>query len=154
MKIARLTTITIVGQFVLLLICLGVLAYALFDIYCLKLEAKRYAITVGLEQARRNFSRGEFWLYETKLFKFSDEGTVPTDGDIKPAGKTDGPFQIYYFLVSQDGFERGHIEIQQAYVDAYNERMHLLFSHPEWFDKNGQRIPQHELQMQTTNSTK
>jgi hypothetical protein len=32
--------------------------------------------------------------------------------------------------------------------------MHQLFLHPEWFDKNGQRIPMHELQKQLTNSAK
>jgi hypothetical protein len=154
MKMPRISNLIILGQFVLLLISLGFLGYALVNNYCLKSEAKRYATTAGLEQAMRNFSRGDYYLYETKLYKFSDEGRVPTDGDIEPTGKTDGQFRIYYFLVGQEGWEKGHQEIQQAYVDAYNERMRLFFEHPEWFDKSGQRIPMHELQKQTTDSAK
>jgi hypothetical protein len=140
MKITRISNLIILGQFVLLLIGLGFLGYALVNDYCLKSEAKRYATTAGLEQAIRNFSRGDYYLYETKFFKFSDEGPVPTDGDIEPTGKTDGQFRIYYFLVGQEGWEKGHQEIQQAYIDGYNQRMHLFFEHPEWFDKNGFRI--------------
>jgi len=149
MKTPRISTLIIAGQFILLLISLGFLGYALVNNYCLKSEAKRYAATAGLEQAIRNFSRDDYYLYEIKLLKFSDEGPVPTDGDIEPTGKTDGQFRVYYFLVDQEGWEKGHQEIQQAYIDGYNQRMHLFFEHPEWFDKNGQRIPMHELHSKT-----
>jgi hypothetical protein len=151
-KIPRIAHLIILGQFVLLLICLGFLGYVLITNYCLKEEAKRYAATAGLEQATRNFSHGDYCLYEIRLYKISDEGTVSTDGDIEPAGKMNGKFKVYYFLVGQDGWERGHQEIQQSYVDGHNQRMRLFFEHPEWFDKNGQRIPMRELQKQTTNS--
>jgi hypothetical protein len=135
--------------------CLGFLGYALIDNYFLKSEAKRYATTAGFDQATRNFLRGDYCLYEVKPFKFDfndkDSGTVPTDGAIESADKMDGQFRIYYFLVDQ-GFPKGHQEIQQAFVDGHNQHMHQFFEHPEWFDKNGQRIPLRELQKQTTHS--
>ncbi len=153
----RISTIIILGQSVLLLVCLGFLAHLLMDNYVLKSEAKSYATTAGFARATHNFLRGNYCLYEVKLFKFgfndNDSGIVPTDGETKPAGKTDGGFQVYYFLVDQ-GFPKVHQEIQQAFVDGYNEQMRRYFEHPEWFDKNGQRIPMNGLQKQTTNSAK
>jgi len=118
--------------------------------YCLKLEAKQFAASAGFEQATRNFVRGHIWLYEIKRFKFGadDSGTVPSNGDIKFSDKTEGRFQIFYYLVDE-GFPKGHLEIQQAYVDGYNEHMHQFFDHPEWFDKNGHRIPLSDLKQQT-----
>lgn len=151
MKTPRISTLIIIGQSILLLICLGYLAVILVRNYCLKIEAKRYAASVGISDATRSFARGHIWLYEIKQYKFEadDSGKVPTDGDIEPSNKKDGEFQIYYFLVDES-FPYGHLETQQAYVDAYNERMRLFFNHPEWFDKNGWRIPLHELK-QTNN---
>ena len=154
MKTPRISRIIIVGQLILLLICLGYLSLILVRNYCLKLEAKRFAATAGFEEATRNYSQDHIWLYEIKQFRFGadDSGTVPTDGTSEPAGKSDGKFEIYYYLVSEE-FEKGHLEIQQAYVDAYNQRMHQYFDHPDWFDKNGHRIPSNELKRQTnTNS--
>jgi hypothetical protein len=154
MKIPRAGTLIIAGQSVLLLACLGYLVLVLVQNYCLKTEAKRYAATVGFEQATRNFTRGHIWLLEVKQFKFraEDSGTVPSDGGIEPAGKMDGQFEMYYYLVDE-GFPKGHLEIQQAYVDAYNQHMRQFFDHPEWFDKNGQRISKHELKQQTNTSS-
>ena len=149
MKRPRISTLIIVGQSILLIICLGYLAVVLVRNYCLKLEAEKFAITSGIEEAGHNFSRGYFWLYEVKQYKFGpdDSGAVPTDGTSEPSGKADGKFEIRYYLVSKE-FEWGHLEIQQTYVDAYNKRMHLLVSHPEWFDKDGHRIPSDQLKRQ------
>src|SRR6185437_14824090 len=146
----RTSTIIIVSQFVLLLICLVFLGLVLVRNYCLKSEAKQFAATAGFEEATRNFSNGRIWLYEIKQFSFGgdDSGIVPTDGTSESAGKTDGKFKIYYYLVSND-FEKGHLEIQQAYVNAYNQHMHQFFDHPDWFDKNGHRIPLSQLKRQT-----
>ena len=132
------------------LACLVILGLLLAHNYFLKLEAKRFAITSGRSEADRNFSRGYLWSYEVKQYKFGpdDSGTVPTDGTSEPSGKSDGKLEIRYYLVSKE-FEWGHLEIQQAYVDAYNERIHLLISHPEWFDKSGHRIPPTGLKPQT-----
>ncbi len=151
MKLPRVSTLIIVGQFILLLICLGLFGYSLMNNWCLKEEAKKYAIEAGFAEATHNYLRGDYCLYELKLFKFDadDSGTVPTDGTTESTGKTNGIFHIRNFLVSQKGFEYGHQEIQQAFVDAYNEHMHHYFDHPEWFDKNGQRIPLHDLKQNT-----
>jgi hypothetical protein len=155
MRKLRISTLFIIGQFILLLVCVVFLGITLWHKYFLKIRAKEFAAEAGFADATHNFSRGKFYLYEVKLYKFDadDSGTVPTDGIIEPAGKTDGQFQIYYFLVNQN-WPKVHQEIQQAFVDAYNQHMHQLFLHPEWFDKNGQRIPMHELQKQLTNSAK
>lgn len=152
MKLPRIRTLIIACQFILLLVCLGYLAVVLFRNYCLKFEAKRYATIAGFEEARHNFVRGNIWLYEIKQYKTDTEGSgpVPTDGDVEPANKTEGQFKIYYFLISQDS-EYGHLEIQQAYVDAYNQHMRQFFDHSEWFDKDGYRIPLHELKQRTNN---
>jgi hypothetical protein len=156
MKKPRISFLIILGQFILLLICFGLFGFALANNWCLKEEAKKYAAEAGFAEATHNFLRGDYSLYELKLFKFGadDSGTVPTDGTTEFSGKIDGRFQVLYFLVSQNGFEYGHQEIQQSFVDAYNQHMRHYFEHPEWFDQNGQRIPMHELQKQTTNPGK
>jgi hypothetical protein len=153
MKAPRISTLIITGQLILLLICLGYLTVILIRNYCLKMEAKQYATTAGFEQATRNFARGHAWLYEIKLFKFDadDSGVVPTDGDIKPADKREGRFEIYYYLVDQN-FPYGHTEIQQAYINGYNDHMRQFFDHPEWFDKDGHRVSVNKLNQQTNNS--
>jgi hypothetical protein len=155
MKKPRTSTVIIACQIMLFLICLGFLGFVLFDNYFLKMEAKRYAAMAGFDQATRNFLRGDYCLYEIKLFKVDAgySGTVPTDGTTQPAGKMDGQFQVRYFLVDEN-MPKWHQKIQQAFVDGYNDHMRGYFEHPEWFDKNGQRIPLHELQKQTTNSAK
>ena len=155
MRRPRVSTSIIIGQFILLLVCLGFLALTLWHNYFLKVRAEDFAAQAGSAMAINNFSRGNICLYEIKLFKFdaNDSGTVPTDSTTEASGRMDGQFQIYSFLVDQN-WPKVHQEIQQAFVDAYNQRMHHFFEHPEWFDKNGQRIPMHELQKQTTNSTK
>ena len=146
----RASTLVIVGQSVLLLVCCVYLAKLLIRNYCLAYEAKSYANSAGCAEARRNFLRGHSWLYEIKPFKFDadDSGPVPTDGDIKPADKMDGRFKVYYYLVNQS-FPSGYWEVQQSYVDGYNRQMRLFFDHPEWFDQHGLRIPLHELKSQT-----
>jgi hypothetical protein len=155
MKMPRISTLIIISQFILLLVCLGFLGLTLWHNYFLKWRAKEFAAETGFAEATYNFLRGNFLLYELKLYKFgaNDSGTVPTDGTIEPADKMDGQFQVYYFLVDQN-FPKIHQEIQQSFVDAYNQHMRQYFEHPEWFDKNGQRIPLRELQKQTTNSAK
>jgi hypothetical protein len=155
MRTPRVSILIIIGQFILLLACLGFLALALWHNYFLKVRAKEFAAEAGFAMATSNFSHGNFYLYEVKLYKFNadDSGIVPTDGTTEASGRRNGQFQIYYFLVDQD-WPKMHQEIQQAYVDAYNQRMRQFFEHPEWFDKNGQRIPMHELQKQTTNLAK
>jgi hypothetical protein len=51
-------------------------------------------------------------------------------------------------LVNED-LPKVYQEIQQAYIDAYNQRMHLCLAHPEWFKKGGSRIPLGQLKNQT-----
>ena len=155
MKRPRVSTLIIIVQFILLLVCLIFLGRELIDNWVLKLRARELATEAGFAVATRNFLRGNFCLYEFRLFKFDadDSGTVPTDGTTEPSGKMDGQFQVRYLLVDQS-FPKVHREIQQAFIDGYNGHMHQYFEHPEWFDKNGQRIPMHELQQQTTNSAK
>jgi hypothetical protein len=150
MKKPRISILIITSQFVLLLFCLGYLAVVLVRNYCLKMEAKRYASSAGIANAKSNFSHGRFWLYQIKQLKFdgNGSGTWPTDGSIDPAGKTDGQFQVYYFVVDT-GFPAGHLEVQQAYVDSYNDRMRMFFNHSNWFDKYGERIPSSDLKGQT-----
>jgi hypothetical protein len=150
MKMPRVSTLVIVSQSVLLLACFVFVGFLLFQSYVLKLEAKRYASIVGTGEANRNFSRGRIWFYEVKQFRFNADGsgTVPDDGSLEPSGRSEGKIEIYYYLVHGD-LENGHLEIQQAYVDAYNERMHQFVDHPEWFDKEGHRIPASELKRQT-----
>jgi ABC-type nitrate/sulfonate/bicarbonate transport system substrate-binding protein len=94
------------------------------------LEAKQYAVESGFSQATHNFVQGHIYLYETKLYKFGadDSGTVLTDGMLEPTGKTDGQFQVYYLFVNED-FPKVHREIQQAFVDAYNQQMRRHFEH-------------------------
>jgi hypothetical protein len=151
MKMPHIRTLIIIGQSILLLVCLGYLTVVLVRNYCLKSEATRYAFTAGFEQARHSYVRGHFWLYEIKQYKDPEgTGSVPTDGEIEFAHKTEGQFLIYYYLVSQD-FEQGHLEIQKAYVDAYNEHMRQFVDHPEWFDKDGYPIGMHELKQRTNN---
>jgi hypothetical protein len=101
-----------------------------------------------------SFQHGHIWRYEIEQFTADSDGSgpVPFDGDIEPAGKTDGQFQVYHYLVGRD-FERGHLEISQTYVDAFNERMRLYISHPEWFDKDGNRIPLNKSTYQTNDQT-
>ena len=154
MKMPRVSTLIITGQFILLLISFGFLGLVLWHNYFLKLTAKDFATQAGFSEATYEFARGDFCLYEIKLYKFDadDSGSVPTDGTTEPAGKVDGRFQIYYFLVDQN-WPKVHQEIQQAFVDAHNQHMHQFFEHPERFDKNGLPIPRHELQKQATNST-
>lgn len=153
MRMPRVSTLIIIGQFILLLACLVFLALALWHNYFLKVRAREFAAEAGFDMATRNFSRGNFCLYEIKLYKFDadDSGIVPTDGTTEASGRRDAQFQIYYFLVDQN-WPKVHQEIQQAYVDAYNQHMRQFFEHPEWFDKNGQRIPMHGLP--TTNLAK
>jgi hypothetical protein len=157
MKMPRVSNLIIIGQFVLLLICLGCFGYALANNYCLKLEAKKYAEEAGFAEATHNFLRGDFCLYELKLYKFdfgpNESGTVPTDGTTESTDKMDGKFHVLYFLVSQHGFEYGHQEIQRAFVDGYNQHMRQYFEHPEWFNENGQRIPLHESKQQANTSS-
>ena len=155
MRRPRISTLIITVQFLLLLVCLGFFGLTLWHNYFLKYRAKNFAAEAGFAEATHNFVRGNFWLYEIKLYKFdaNGSGTVPTDSTTEPAGKMDGQFQVYYLLVDEQ-FPKVHQEIQRAFVNAYNQHMHHYFEHPEWFDKNGQRIPMHELQRQTTNSTK
>jgi len=152
-KRPRISILIILCQFLLLLVCLGFLGLTSWHNYFLKLRAEEFASETGYADATCDFSRTNFRLLEVKLFKFDadDSGTVPTDGTAEPSGKMDGQFQIDYFLVDQQ-WPRVHQEIQQKYVDAYNQHMHQFIEHPEWFDKNKQRIPMHELpkQKQTT----
>ena len=127
------------GQFFLLLICLGFLGLTLWHNYFLKMTAKEYAAEAGSADATFDFTHAHFWLYEIKLYKFdaNDSGTVPTDGTTEPAGKTEGQFEIYYFLVDQS-WPKVHQEIQNEFVEAHNRHMRQSFEHPERFDKNGQ----------------
>jgi hypothetical protein len=150
MKRPRISTLIIIVQFILLLVCLIFLGRELIHNWFLKSRAKELAAEAGFAEATHNFLRGNFYHYEAKLFKFDadDSGTVPTDGTTEPAGKKDGQFQVRYLLVDQS-FPKVHREIQQAFVDAYNKHMNQYFEHPEWFDKNGLRIPMHELQTHT-----
>jgi hypothetical protein len=152
LKVPRVRTLIIVVQSILLLVGLGFLAIVLFCNWGLKMEAKRYAITAGLEDAQRCFQKGNIWLYQIKQFKVDSDGSgpVPTDGDIEPSGKMEGRVKVYYFLVDQ-GFEYGHLEIQQAYVSSFNEHMRQFVDHPEQFDTNGYRIPPNELKQRTNN---
>jgi hypothetical protein len=71
--------------------------------WCLKQEAKKYAIEAGFAEATHNYLRGVYCLYELKLFKFDsdDSGTVPTDGTTESTDKTNGIFHIRNFLVNQ-----------------------------------------------------
>jgi hypothetical protein len=152
MKIPRISTLLIIGQFLLILICLGLFGYALANNWCLKMEAEKYARDAGFAEATHNYLRGDYCLYELKLFKFGvDSGAIPTDGTTESTDKMNGAFHVRNFMADQNGFEFGHQEIQQTFVDAYNEHMHHYFDHPEWFDKNGQRIPARELKQKTNN---
>ena len=150
MKAQRSPALIITIQSGLLLACLISIGVLLWHNYVLKLEAENYASEAGSEEARRSFLRGDLWLYEAKPYKFStdDSGPVPTDGDIEPAGKMDGPFQVYYMLVNED-LPKVYREIQQAYIDAYNQHMHLCQAHPEWFKKDRLRIPVGQMKGQT-----
>ncbi len=149
MKKPRITTVIIGIQSVLVLACFVFIGVLLAHNYFLKQEAKNLAATAGVRDAVRNYANGRFWLYEIKFFRFGEEdGRVPDDGTSEPSGKSEGKFEIRYYMVSK-GFEWGHIEIQQAFVDAYNERMHLFIEHPEWFDKSGQRLPLHNQNYHT-----
>jgi hypothetical protein len=156
MKRPRTSTVVILIQSILVLACLVFIGLLLADNYFLKQEAKNLAATAGIGDAVRNYANGRFWLYETKLFSFGEkDGRVPDDGSSEPSGKSEGKFEIRYYMISKE-FEWGHIEIQQAFVDAYNERMHLFIEHPEWFDENGQRLPlrnqsQHTNAVSTSN---
>jgi hypothetical protein len=154
MKIPRVGTLIIIVQSILLLIGLGFLGVVLFWNWGLKMEAKKYATTAGIVDATDCFQHGHIWRYEIEQFTADSDGSgpVPFDGDIEPAGKTDGQFQVYHYLVGRD-FERGHLEISQTYVDAFNERMRLYISHPEWFDKDGNRIPLNKSTYQTNDQT-
>jgi hypothetical protein len=142
MKVPRISALIIIGQFILLVICLGFLGLTLWHNYFLKMTAKDFAAQAGFAEATYEFARGDFCIYEVKLYKFDadDTGTVPTDGTTETSGKTDGQFQIYYFLVDQN-WPKVHQEIQQAYVDAHNQHMRQFFEHPERFNKYGLPIP-------------
>jgi hypothetical protein len=150
MNAQRSPSLIITIQSALLLACLISIGVLLWHNYVLKLEAENYASAAGSEEARRSFLRGDLWLYEAKPYKFSadDSGPVPTDGDIEPAGKMDGQFQVYYMLVNED-LPKVYREIQQSYIDAYNQHMHLCLAHPEWFKKDRLRIPSGQLKGQT-----
>jgi len=151
----RISFLVILTQSLLLLLCLGGLAYTVMHKWALKTEAKRYAVIAGIDHATHNYLRGNYCFYEVQLFDFGpdDVGTVPQDGSLKPSGKRDGELPIYYFLVGRKGWPKWHQEIQQAYVDAYNDRMRLMFGHPNWFDQNGDRIPQADLRQNGDNTT-
>jgi hypothetical protein len=146
MRKPRVSTLIIIGQSILLLICLGALAVAMWHNYFLKYYAKRYAAEAGYAEALRHYTRGELWIYETKPYKQDYDGTGPVrnDGDIEPAGKLDGRLSVYYYLVFED-FPGPHREIQQAFVDGYNWQMRLYTEHPDWFDQCGLRIPMRDL---------
>jgi hypothetical protein len=100
MKTPRVSTLAILGQFVLLLVCLGFLVLTLWHNYFLKSEAKEFAAEAGFAEATHNFLRGNYPLYELKLYKFdaNDSGTVPTDGTTEPADKMEVNFKSIIFL--------------------------------------------------------
>lgn len=84
-----------------------------------------------------------------KIYSYGDDtGPVPTDGMTEPAGKMDGQFPVRYYLVSKNSF-KVYREIRQQFIDGYNVQMRSYFEHPEWFDKNGLRIPMYELHSHT-----
>ena len=139
----RVSTVIILGQLILLIICLVFLGRALWHNFFLKLRAKEFAAQAGAMAAAGDFARGRVELYEIKLYKFDlekDSGPVPTDSMNRLTGRSDGPFQIRAFLVDQQ-YPKVHQDIQEAFVDAYNQRMRQFYYHPKWFDTNGLRVP-------------
>jgi hypothetical protein len=142
MKKSNAAIIIIVGQSLLFMFCIGLLGRALWQNHFLKDYATEYVKEAGFADARENFVRGHLWIYEVKLYTDNVEGSGPsrTDGTIEPTGRMEGKCEVWSFLVCEE-FPGPHREIQQAFVDAYNQHMRDYIEHPEMFDQNGYRVP-------------
>ena len=135
----RFPTVIIISLLFLILVCIGFLVRARWHNHLLKEDAENFAVQAGRMQAQRNFSRGRYILYEFRLYKGNyetDSGRIPLDGDVKPTGRTQGPYEIWYWVIDT-GWSRDHQALQQAHVNAYNEQMHQFFEQPHLFDTNG-----------------
>jgi|SRR5215469_13587001 len=140
MRAPRTSTLVIIFQFILLLVCLWFLGFFVVMNYEVKMTAKEYASQAGRSNALRNFLRQRPSLYETKLYEWGeDSGPIPTDGTTEPANKREWGLPVLYYMVSKDS-PKAYREIRQAYVDSYNEQMREYFEHPEEFDVNGLRL--------------
>lgn len=149
MKKPRVSTIIIIGQFVLLLVSLGFLGFFIFENWISEHEAKDFAYQAGCAEAMSNYLRRQYSIYEMNLYEYgNDTGPIPYDGMTKPAGKMDGRFPVLYFLVDKDT-PKIYREIQQQFVDGYNVQMRAYFAHPELYDNYGLRIPMRELHTRT-----
>ena len=149
MKKPRVSTVVIVGQFLLLLTALGFLGYFILANWVSENEARDFAYQAGSAEAMRHYLRGQYSIYEMKLYQYSqDTGPIPNDGTTEPADKTDGRFPVYYYLVAGDA-PRVYRGIHQQFIDGYNSQMRAYFQHPEMFDNNGLRIPMRELHTRT-----
>src|SRR5580693_988660 len=103
MKRPRISTLIIISQFILLLVCFGFLGFFILQDYVSENEAKDFAYQAGYAEAMRNYLRGEYSIYEMQLYEYGvDTGPIPYDGMTKPSGKMDGQFQVRYFLVCKD----------------------------------------------------
>src|SRR5262245_28215850 len=121
----RVSTVIIISLILVLLVSFGFLGRSHWHNYILKEDARNFAVQAGRMQAQRNFSRGRYILYETRLYTGNyetDSGKIPMDGDVKPTGQNDGPYEIWIWIISE-GWTRDHQELQKSHVDAYNEQM-------------------------------
>lgn len=148
-KKPRFSTMIIVCQSVLLVAALIALGFFMYQNFISSIEAKKYAYESGCAEATRNYARGNYSIYEMKLYKVADDsGPIPDDGSTKPSGKMEGRIPIRYFLVDADT-PKLYRDIEQQFIDGYNFQMHAYFESPELYDKNGFRIPMHELHDRT-----
>lgn len=128
--IALLIGIVVVGGFFL--------ARALVDNWQLKQDAKEYAAQAGFDRAIRDSVRGKRQLLEVHLYDTAsdDSGKSPDEGFDEPTGRREGVFEIRHFMVGKF-YPVVHREVQAAYVEGYNRKMHNLHENPQWFDSNG-----------------
>src|SRR5215469_13163089 len=114
MKAPRISTLVIILQFILLLVCLGFLGFFIVLNYGLKWEAEEYASQAGYSNALRNFLRQRPSIYETKLYEYGeDSGPIPTEGTTEPANKREYGLPVFYYMVPKDS-PKAYREVEQA----------------------------------------
>jgi hypothetical protein len=104
------------------LVSLGVLVWAFWQIHWWRWTADFLADEAGSSWAARSFRKGQFTIWELD----------PTNDAVRFSGRKDGPFEIWlsdYHAEMPSPWQ--HAERRK--LNAYNKQMRYMYDHPQRF---------------------
>jgi hypothetical protein len=129
--------------FVLLIGAVFAIAVLLFRDFIWKFNATYFAGEAGRGDAKMYYARGFPRLLELATFDDShavDAGPIPAHFEMRPAGRRQDGFDVYFIYVSSLEGSAERIP-GESYVKEFNHQMRVIIANPDWFDSHGERLP-------------